>query len=249
MSSTHSHHSESEPNPLAELFTQLSDLFQQRSTALSPAALPGELNSVVGRVGESMSATKLATLRRVVHQLAAEVDRLAAEMDSLSEEELGARDEDRRVQSALRNARGKAHQSMTSADSVAAGEAAMAQARQLAQQDIAVLIQRGELINSAQLQERLGVSRQAISGAVKAGRLFVIIGPGGENFYPDFYADPKLDRRSLEKVIRELGSIPAWSKLSFLTSISVQLKARPLEALRAGRVDQVLRSARAFAES
>lgn len=112
----------------------------------------------------------------------------------------------------------------------------------------AARIANGELISSGELQRALDVKRQAISVAVKAKRLFAIVGPSGENFYPAYYADETLDRRKLEQVSKALGSLPAPSKHHFFTSKSSMLGETPLQALRKGREADVLAAAAGFAE-
>jgi hypothetical protein len=71
----------------------------------------------------------------------------------------------------------------------------------------------------------------------------------GAFYYPAFYADGRLDRRSLEKVTKALGDVPAASKYFFFASPSTLLgNATPLEALAKGRLDDVVTSAAAFSE-
>jgi hypothetical protein len=101
-------------------------------------------------------------------------------------------------------------------------------------------------LSSAEMQQRLSVKRQALSVAVKAGRLFAIVGPSGDNFYPSYYADPSLDRRVLEKVSKALGTLPAAAKHRFFTANSSALQGSALEALRNGRVSEVMAAAQAF---
>jgi len=93
------------------------------------------------------------------------------------------------------------------------------------------------------LQRALNVQRQALSAAMKAGRLFAFVGPSGENYYPAFYVDPTLDRRAIEKVSKALGELPAASKYYFFTEPFTALQDTPLGALRKGRVSEVLAAA------
>ena len=137
---------------------------------------------------------------------------------------------------------------MSTSQSIRQGNEAIARAEQNAAATTAARIANHELINSGALQHALNVKRQAISSAVKAKRLFAIVGPSGENYYPAYYADPTLDRRSLEKVSKALGSLPAPSKHHFFTSKSTMLQETPLDALRKGREAEVLAAAAGFAE-
>lgn len=110
-------------------------------------------------------------------------------------------------------------------------------------------IDQEELLPSKQFQAALHISRQSLSEAVKAGRMFALVGPSGENFYPAFFADPELDRRSVEKVSKSLGALPAPSKYFFFTNPSTVLDAlTPLAALKKGRVADVILAATGFAE-
>jgi hypothetical protein len=116
----------------------------------------------------------------------------------------------------------------------------------LRQRDLA----EGRLLNSAAMRERLGVSRQALSAALRAQRIFALSGPSGDYLYPAFFADPGLDRAVLEKVCRALGTLPAGAKWEFFTTPRQSLgRKTPLQALAKGRVDAVLTAAAAFAES
>lgn len=105
-----------------------------------------------------------------------------------------------------------------------------------------------EFISSGKLQSALEVTRQALSNAVKGQRLFAIVGPSLKNYYPAYYADPTLDRRSLERVSKVLGSLPASSKHYFFTSRLTTLQETPLDALRKGWEVEVLVAAAGFAE-
>ena len=105
------------------------------------------------------------------------------------------------------------------------------------------------LIPGAEMKERLGVTSQALSAALKARRLFVMQGPSGEYFYPSFFADPKYDRPVLEKICKVLGDMPGGSKWDFFTSKKISLGNRnPLDALLKGKLDQVMTAAAGFAE-
>jgi hypothetical protein len=137
---------------------------------------------------------------------------------------------------------------MSTPESIRKGNEAMALAEQTSATITAASIAKHEFLNSGELQRALGVKRQALSGAVKAKRLFAIVGPSGENYYPAYYADPTLERRTLERVSKVLGSLPAPSKHHFFTSKSTLLQETPLDALRKGREAEVLVAAAGFAE-
>lgn len=106
-----------------------------------------------------------------------------------------------------------------------------------------------KLLPSGAFQEKLGISKQAISKAIKENRMFAILGPSGENFYPAFFAEEKYDRRNLEKVCKALGTLPGASKWQFFTTPKGSLDGKtPLEALALGKIDAVMISAAGFVE-
>jgi hypothetical protein len=108
----------------------------------------------------------------------------------------------------------------------------------------------GVLISGAQMRERLGISQQALTAALKAKRLFAIKGPSGKHFYPAFFAEEaKYGQGTLGIVCKELGDMPAGCKWDFFTSARHTLRGKNfLDALAKGKVDAVLNSARAFRE-
>ncbi|WP_322104838.1 hypothetical protein [Paraburkholderia sp. J41] len=110
------------------------------------------------------------------------------------------------------------------------------------------LVREQHLMKPATFLEHLGVTKQALSKAVKAGRIFgVEVGP--TTYYPAFYLSLEVDRKRLQKVTQELGSLPGWSKWQFFTQPKGSLGRRtPLEALAAGMVTDVMAAAKGFAE-
>jgi hypothetical protein len=124
----------------------------------------------------------------------------------------------------------------------------LAVARKRAQDTHASLVARKAVIPSGKLTEALGISRQALSKAVQAQRIFAVE-VGGENFYPGFFADPAIERRRLERVSKVLGSLDGWQKWQFFTKPKASLGGvTPLEALKRGRYEQVETAAAGFAE-
>ena len=108
----------------------------------------------------------------------------------------------------------------------------------------------GRLLSSAEMRDRLGISRQALSAAVRSQRLFVLAGPSGDFLYPAFFSDGRHDRAVLERVSRALGSLPGGAKWEFFTTPRLSLgKKTPLQALARGQVEQVLAAAAAFADA
>jgi hypothetical protein len=94
----------------------------------------------------------------------------------------------------------------------------------------------------------LGITRQALSKAVQANRVFVLP-VGAENYYPAFYSDSALERRKLERVSKLLGDLSGWEKWRFFTNPKGSLaRLTPLEALKKGKYKEVLTAASGFAE-
>jgi hypothetical protein len=105
-----------------------------------------------------------------------------------------------------------------------------------------------QLLLSADLQAALSLTRQAVSAAARARRLFTV-DVEGQSYFPAFFADGRVDRATLENVSRILGELPGWTKWDFFTTAKGSLgDINPLEALRKGKVEEVNRVAAAFAE-
>ncbi len=119
-------------------------------------------------------------------------------------------------------------------------------AREQAQNFKQSLVEQGEVVTSAEMCQALNVSRQAIYKAVASNRLFYLE-QGGDYYYPVFFADPTLDRKTLEKVSKTLGNLSGSEKWQFFTRPKGSLSGKtPLEALKAGLVDDVLNAAAGF---
>ena len=105
------------------------------------------------------------------------------------------------------------------------------------------------LLSGPELRVRLAVTPQALSAALKARRLFALRGASGEYVYPAFFADPRHDRHTLEKVSKILGDLPGAAKWDFFTVPRLSLGGKsPLEALAKGKLDAVMAAARAYAD-
>lgn len=105
-----------------------------------------------------------------------------------------------------------------------------------------------ELLASAEFLHELGLSRQALSKAVGANRMFYV-DFRGERYFPAFYADPMYRRTQLEAVTKALGDLPGGSKLQFFLNRRGSLGGvTPLEALAAGKLQKVKDVASAFAD-
>jgi hypothetical protein len=106
------------------------------------------------------------------------------------------------------------------------------------------LHENGELLTSAQICARLGISRQALSKAVRDRRMFWLDGASGAQWYPGFFADDAISRRDLERVSVALGELPGAVKWQFFTTPKHSLDGKtPVEAIREGKSDAVVRTA------
>jgi hypothetical protein len=110
------------------------------------------------------------------------------------------------------------------------------------------LVAQKKLLSSGDMQEALAVTRQALSAAIKASRMFTVE-VDGQTYYPAFFADGNVDRAVLEKISRMLGTMPGWMKWDFFTASRGSLgDVSPLDALRKGKVSEVERIAQAEVE-
>jgi hypothetical protein len=115
------------------------------------------------------------------------------------------------------------------------------------QQVVLQKIKSKELLTLHEFLDTRGVSKRTIGSAMAWGRMFCITGPDGQNYYPAFFADSNdYIRQCLGKVCQALGDIPAYAKYQFLITDSHWLVngGTPVQAIRMGRVDDVLQATR-----
>jgi hypothetical protein len=110
-----------------------------------------------------------------------------------------------------------------------------------AAETLARRIENKELLSAAELRSALSVAQQTIDEAVASNRLFAFEGPGGQPYFPAFYADATVDGSAVELVAQELLDLPA----PFVSRRTI-LGETPLEALKRGRVADVLRAESGF---
>lgn len=157
--------------------------------------------------------------------------------------------ENSKIRKILAVAGGQVERPMSTKKSQREGEVFMAKMRKKEAESLLKRIEHKELLSSKELQDLLKISSQSISEAVQAGRLFALVGPSGENYYPAFFADEKYDRRSLEGVSQALGELPSAVKFHFFTSKFHSLgNMTPLNALAKGRLAETLVAVKAFVE-
>lgn len=120
--------------------------------------------------------------------------------------------------------------------------------RDIAGEAMRKLIRSGFLVDPATFVERRKVTRQALSKALKAHRVFHVE-VDAQRYLPDFFLDPRYEREQLEGVSKALGELPGASKLQFFMTRKASLDGRtPLDALAAGGYSRVLVAAQGFAE-
>ncbi len=120
--------------------------------------------------------------------------------------------------------------------------------RDEAEKAMKALVECGALVDPASFVQRRKVTRQALSKALAAHRVFYVE-VEGRRYFPDFFLDPRYERRQVEDVSKTLGELPGTSKLQFFTTQKASLEGRtPLDALAAGQHSRVRTAARGFAE-
>jgi len=239
-------------------FDQIGKMLSTPDKDFSAQKVSAAINKSLLQLQTRLSTAEMVMFRDIVRELASHVDLLILSRESSalpawadpadSAELERAQREDAVGKRVLGVAGRRGPMVMSTVESIRQGNEVIARAERNEAVTTAERIANHELISSGELQSALDVKRQALSGAVKAKRLFAIVGPSGENYYPAYYADPTLDRRALERVSKALGSLPAPSKHHFFTSKSTMLQETPLDALRKGREAEVLAAAAGFAE-
>ncbi len=232
---------------VAKLFEELTVLFASTPARQTLRLAPKQLEDSFAAL-EKAPGEELAVLHTVLREMFHHVERLI-ENGAPSEEAREAEKQDAQVQRILAAARGRPAVTEQTAEQAAEAAAFMAEMRQGSAAALQRRIESKELLPPVAFQDAVKMRRQSISDAVKAGRMFALVGPSGENYYPAFYGDGEQDRRRLEKVSKALGQIPAASKYFFFTTPSTFLGGMtPLDALKKGRVSDVLAAATGFAE-
>ena len=228
-----------------KFFEQLTTLFAAAPAKKPKSITPKKLEASVNTL-RNAPADELEVVRAVLSQMSAQIDRLR-ESGVTNDEWKAAEKEDTKVKNILAAARSRAPSPVKGEPSPESANF-MAEMRSGSAAALQRSIARKDLLPSKEFQDALKVSRQSVSDAVKTGRMFALVGPSGENYYPAFYADPDLDRRAVEKVSKVLGTLPGASKYFFFTSKSVFLGAQtPVDALKSGRLADVLVAAAGFA--
>lgn len=251
--------------PVSSAYPAATSLFEQLAGLFASPATGNKLKLKAKQLDASLKALEqapideIAAVSHILEQISARVLELNENSGSLNNaRERGkakpsvadgktAKNEDLIVRSILAGGRNESVE--PTAEQQHANAETMATLRREATAALQRRIDHKDLLPPKEFQEALGISRQSINEAVKARRMFALLGPAGEYYYPAFYADVDLHRREVEKVAKVLGHVPAASRYHFFTSKSTYLgSATPLEALKKGRLDDVLIAAAAFGE-
>lgn len=243
--STLKKHRSVHPYPAAaQLFEQVTALFSSTPVQESPRITPKQLQASIQAL-KNAPVVEIAAVSAILKQMSHEINRMLP--PDIVED---VRDTDDRMDAGferlLSDKLAQRPGSLVTEQSKAEGASFMARFQADSALALSDRIEKKEMISSAELQDRLKIRRQSISDAVASRRMFAIVGPGGNNYYPAFYADPSLDRRSIEQVSKILGDLPGAVKYQFFTAESFALAATPLEALRKGRLPEVLIAAERF---
>jgi hypothetical protein len=107
----------------------------------------------------------------------------------------------------------------------------------------------GGVVGAPEMAALLGITRQAVDKRRKAGKLLAVAAGARRWLYPSWQVAEGGSLAGLEQALAALREWSPWARLGFLLGENVRLGGeRPLDALRRGDVDRVLRAARAFGD-
>jgi excisionase family DNA binding protein len=108
----------------------------------------------------------------------------------------------------------------------------------------AAILRDPALLTGEAAAERLGVSRETINKRAQQGKLLALqFGKRGKR-YPQWQFEDGVAGAPLESVLVVLRSADAWQRYRFFTQLQPALGGRtPVEALRQGMADRVIRAA------
>jgi hypothetical protein len=155
---------------------------------------------------------------------------------------LVAQEEERIAERAFEQMKTKRTQEPTP-ESIAAGEAHLAEAHVRATETVRRQVESKELLTATNFCDVLEVDADWLDAALDECRVFAITGPGGRSYFPAFYADPTIKREHIERVTRTLALLHPRSQFLFYTTVRTSLGETPLDALRAGRLEDVMTAA------
>lgn len=129
------------------------------------------------------------------------------------------------------------------AESITADNLQIAGTHLRAGKTVNLQIENKELLSLNEFCEVLDADTDWLQTALDECRVFAITGPGGRSYYPAFYGDAAINREHLVQVTRMLALLDPRSQYLFYTTINTSQSETPLDALRAGRLGEVITSA------
>jgi hypothetical protein len=121
-------------------------------------------------------------------------------------------------------------------------------ARRKGEETFRKMVREGVLLEPAAVAARLGWTRQALSKALAARRVY-FVEMDGVRYYPAFFADSRYERRHVEALSKALGELPGSTKLHFMTTPKAPLSGlSPLQALAQGQFAAAKVAAEGFAQ-
>jgi hypothetical protein len=107
----------------------------------------------------------------------------------------------------------------------------------------------GGVVSSGRVAELLNISRQAVDKRRAANQLLALTQGRRGYSYPTFQFEDGKTLNGLEEVLRNLRALDPWMQLRFFTSPHERLgNETPIEALRSGKVNDVVRVAGGYGE-
>jgi len=107
----------------------------------------------------------------------------------------------------------------------------------------------GGALSSAEVAQLLGVSRQTVNNRRLKGRLIGVPSARGDYEYPVWQFGAGGVLPGLERVLLALRDHQPWTQISYMLNPDARLgDCTPLEALRQGRVDDVVAAASMYGE-
>jgi hypothetical protein len=105
------------------------------------------------------------------------------------------------------------------------------------------------VLSSGKVAELLKLSRQAVDKRRAANQLLALTQGRRGYSYPSFQFEDGKTLDGLEEVLRNLSALDPWMQLRFFTSPHERLGNKtPIEALRSGRVNDLVRAASGYGE-
>jgi hypothetical protein len=107
----------------------------------------------------------------------------------------------------------------------------------------------GGVLSSGRVAELLNISRQAVDKRRAANQLLALTQGRRGYGYPSFQFEDGKTLDGLEEVLKNLSALDPWMQLRFFTSSHERLgNETPIEALRSGRVKEVVKAASGYGE-